>query len=604
MGLKVLALFSVICVVYGDVYMQNMRGSNNRLDGANRNRRNANRLFDSQNNDRGGYNVGRGMEYYVGSKLRLEWTNQHSCGEVNNNCEIIVQYMCHDLIRDGSTTKTIPEHNKNCFKKDCNHDYEYGMHENNTYYQECKYTERNKGLFTADQKVRRTAKTTRQNPNGKRRGYECPEERDYYPYWRPSPWKDVVIMTNNVSRCDYYKKESQNVKSRFRCVLPPGYMEYLKSRGDNRGGTQYIPINQADCEKLTHDGVSGRWVEEPAHGIPSPACIKSKKSRDNHNGNGKGGETNSYDWFIPNDIHAQCVLRMRYNISTNDFENWDTFAIDNEAPVYKNFGMHETTAEEHGYEFKNNPVVHPFRVMENGQNIAKAFKLRLAINTAQFARTFQDRSHAFSILARPTSIPVDAEIHNLNVRGKRGNIVQTYPATEYDFVPTNLTLKCDESYVHFQWTGSNSNPGNNDGQGRAQTDRSNVCLLDKNKYPKAGDYHDENKYGHYGSSYPSDMRKGENFMGLDDESEQKLCTSGTVNGDNVELDDAGVYYNHRHHSPKDGGLVKCRCEAKTKLSADGTEIEVKVNGVWYYLCTRNNNFTNRSQKAKIVCENV
>ena len=62
------------------------------------------RLFDSQNNNRGGYNVGS-LYYYAGSVLSIEWTNQHSCGDQNSNCEIIFQYMCEDNVRDGASTQ-------------------------------------------------------------------------------------------------------------------------------------------------------------------------------------------------------------------------------------------------------------------------------------------------------------------------------------------------------------------------------------------------------------------------------------------------------------------------------------------------------------------
>ena len=82
--------------------------------------------------------------------------------------------------------------------------------------------------------------------------------------------------------------------------------------------------------------------------------------------------------------------------------------------------------------------------------------LRMAINTAQYGRTFQDRSHVFKLKVRPSSGKYKIEdtetIYNLNVRGKRGNIVQTYPAVEYDFIPNKLIVKENE-LVHIQWTG-------------------------------------------------------------------------------------------------------------------------------------------------------
>ena len=54
---------------------------------------------------------------------------------------------------------------------------------------------------------------------------------------------------------------------------------------------------------------------------------------------------------------------------------------------------------------------------------------KLAINTAQTGRVFQDRSHVFQLKPRPKEVAVDKRIVNLGVRGRRGNIVQTFPGS-------------------------------------------------------------------------------------------------------------------------------------------------------------------------------
>ena len=113
-----------------DMYLNNPRGSNNKLREQSNNVQNANRLFDSQNNAASGYQIGDDckpackdgnnnydvtvegatlgtMKYYQGSELYVEWHLQHGCGvgHPNLRCQIILQYMSeadNPNLRDGT----------------------------------------------------------------------------------------------------------------------------------------------------------------------------------------------------------------------------------------------------------------------------------------------------------------------------------------------------------------------------------------------------------------------------------------------------------------------------------------------------------------------
>lgn len=580
--MKLLLLALVVSSVVADIYLQGPRGSNNRLNEQGRDRNNGNRMFDSQNNNRGGYNQGN-LYYYTGSTVQIEWTNQHSCGNVNNHCELIVQYMCGDLVRDGTTTNTIPDSRYNCDRWDCNTDMEFGMHESYDYYKECDKRYRNKGLYTADQNMRDHARSTRQNNNANRRGYECPEERDYYPYWHPTPWRDIVVMTGEPEkRCDMYKEESQNVVHKGYCQYPENFLEHKEAQGVH----VMMMNNKEDCEahEVEHGGelITPNWVEKGAHKIPPPACIKAPWSRDNHHGNNLDGFPNTYNWTVPDTLlHKNCVLRLRYNITSGELPDggWDpaiNASLNAEADdeptgidIHSQYGLEEDN--ERGYRFQQDPIV---SVFDPELNDDVTLDLAMALNTNQHGRTFEDRTHVFEIRARPDDIPAAAKIHNLNVRGKRGNIVQTYPGVEYDFQPNRLEAN-EGDYIHIQWTGANSNPQNNAGQGRAGTDRSNMLVIRDVTWPKDGSDEDMAK-GCFACHYPEYITNSTDFLGFTKEELLTLAfhDKSAFWGDIEELDDTSTYF--------DMGLKK-----------------LSKAGIWRYLCSRNNNFTNRSHKGEI-----
>merc|ERR1712156_1202344 len=91
----------------------------------------------------------------------------------------------------------------------------------------------------------------------------------------------------------------------------------------------------------------------------------------------------------------------------------------------------------------------------------------------------------------------------------------TFAGTEYFFVPEVAHVR-QYDYVHFMWSGSNTNPNNNDGQGKQGTDRSNVCPMNGAIYDpdttlgRAGGEGlntGKNMIGSIGTSYPAYVKE-------------------------------------------------------------------------------------------------
>ncbi|KNC51382.1 uncharacterized protein AMSG_07563 [Thecamonas trahens ATCC 50062] len=508
-------------VVSANLYIHNPRGSNNRLDEANRNRNDANRLFDSQNNNKGGYNVNR-IEYYGGSLLDIDLTFQHGCG-FGTECQIIMQYMCDSMagtglgIRNGQQQTRIPEQRDD--------DHRYGRHESASYWADCKARQRNLGLFLADQIIPEdaTAMRTRQNndenANNRRRGYECPEERDYYPYWHPSPWKDIAIYTSRADElCPIYTAESQNVKGKHYCA---GLREATPENPITNGAAIN---NQAQCEAVAEF----EWVEAPAWGLPPPACLQMSAYPPNR------VTRLRHSWKLPIVTERQsCVFRARYNVSSADYDGWSTFA--------------DLNGNTGNYAWQTNPTVDVGSASTN-------IRLKLTISTDQMGRTFQDRSSTFMLRPAPYDVDV-TPIVNLNVAGSRGNPVQNFPSIEYEFTPKVLTVDVN-TFIHRQVTGSNTTP-DGAGHGADETDRSNFVAVVGNN-PKRS-------YVHVGNSSDPDV------------SNDLVAWWGTLGGISSQMDDVPPYVDLGLHRYRTAGTRHYLCTRNTDFSSRTHRGSIVVN---------------------------
>ncbi|XP_059178656.1 protein DD3-3-like [Physella acuta] len=647
----VVLLMSVACA---DIYLHVPRGSNNRLNENTATRTNANRLFDSQNNNRGGYNVGDKtdqpsganatnqyrMKYFQSSPwktsptgegksyLTIEWTNQHGCGGNDNtspnkqNCVLLLQYMCEDepdsptvdSMRNGVTTNTqdFTKPTKTTLgseRKTKDVKTDRGLHEPWDWYNKCYIRERNKGLFVADQKLTAdnglgysSAIYTRQNPTGNRYGYECPEERDYFPYWHPTPWADIAVFAENSSMCSYYTSKSFNVQPYTECVSTtyPNASRFNNEKAcTDNGGTWLLMYNylekdtskksQSTCESSKQAGLTYKWAvpqdstsyqPECLILLDAPDCQVAPWSRSNHLGNGRDGLPLNYTWTLPHfpsKKNKQCVFRFRYNVSTEDYDPYRTDSKKND----------------------DFPVVSPIKQNPYVYVMSKQSPLHLAINTAQYGRVFQDRSHLFTIRPRPDGV-TNQYIYNLNVRGKRGNIVQNFPSVEYDFTPNTLRLGT-EDLVHIQWTGSNTHNNGNPagdgqagdaGEGKGGTDRSNFVEIGERNGNIPTPFEQTQLWNNVEVLWIYFMKKNIQPMDLA-----------------ITMASAGYYRcasaTTCNEPDNSNYLVSTKAAISNVLdnapaSYEGALIRIRQPGVYNYTCTRNNSFSNRSQKGTIV----
>jgi hypothetical protein len=356
-----------------------------------------------------------------------------------------------------------------------------------------------------------------------------------------------------MSWCSFYKKESQNVKSRWECR--------------DKDGKPAEQNNEVACK-----GNQNEWVEVAPWNIPAPACVQSAWARDNHLGNSIDGFAASFNWTIPSrtqegciaNDNCNCVLRLRYNISTHDTGSGSN---------RPDSGFIDWTANA-----ANSPVTQDPTKAQDGLNMT------MAIDTTQFGRTFQDRSHIFHIRPRPVGISPLQRIFNLNVRGKRGNIVQAYPATEYDFVPTFFTGRQGD-YIHFQWTGCDTNPNGNAGEGTASTDRSNMVQL-----------------AYFDASLPATDEWISKNTPLFQSRELRQWMSQLGQTGCLTYDDLAKKNANNQNAIEQDKQNCMKLNAAPTPYFDGGLIRMNLTGSFYYMSSRNNNFSNRGQKGEIIIE--
>jgi len=223
----------------------------------------------------------------------------------------------------------------------------------------------------------------------------------------------------------------------------------------------------------------------------------------------------------------------------------------------------------------------------------------------------------------------------LNVRGKRCNIVECYPAVEYDYSPAHLVINAQTDVVHVQWTGSNSHQnggGGGDGQtgdtgqGVDGTDRHTIAqVLDLGlTYPIPLDKFPDNMWSRSNCYSPYATKVvGTSSVGFDTTPNGDISASPNQLDCAVQLSSSGFWTGlgdvqtanpsapgstqmNALLNPKNNGgngdntSPNNRNPPATLIGGVVMQFTPAANVTYYYVDTRNNAFSNRGQKGLLT----
>lgn len=456
---------------------------------------------------------------------------------------------------------------------------------------------------------------------------------------------DVAVQTSNTSWCQYFQEQTPNVAARYYCA---------NSDANN------APITQGGCEAQ-----GGTWTERAAFADIAPGqvsgagdgvdCTLHPYSEDNHLGKtapvgGIQGDAFDFDlaeatlprqasqmWAIPDlpdnlgDDELFCSIRLRYNMTSNDYPSVNGFNVD-DGPLFDNdancpgveLNLNAADVNDVGtgasagceaLQVEGRPLYNrPYVEVFDG-----APELSINSNTNQLGRTFQDRSFVFKIGPRDASIPADTKVYNLNTVGRRGNIVQSYPGVEYDFVPNDIEIT-DKDVVHWQWEGTdyNINRNPNNAEGWRYSDRTNIVEFQEDGNSQFPAWREDQKLF-------ADDRPGQEFALANAETGPALgnqqCKTYTANDpdtneeqNNVDncgkLNSAKAHFSSIQGAPLEapvtqhpgGSAPGGARRGRSMLDRVSRMLQGSVND-FHFGSTRNNNYSNRSQKSHLKVRN-